>query len=212
MILYDPKNKDEWLEYRINGIGGSDAACIIGKNKYKTNVQLWEEKTGLSKPYDISNSPSVIFGKSAEEHIRQLYILKHNEYSLEYHEFRMYCNENLKTSYATLDGELKEKETGEKGVLEIKTTEINNSIQWDEWNNRIPDQYYCQILHQLYCTGYSFSVVVAYIMHSNGVTIRDYKIDRSDVENDIKYLIDKEKEFWEYVKNKKRPSLILPEV
>jgi len=44
MILADPKSREEWLKARHFGIGGSDAACIVGANKYKTNVQLWEEK------------------------------------------------------------------------------------------------------------------------------------------------------------------------
>ncbi len=39
-------NKEEWLEERKNGIGGSDAATILGLNPYKTNIDLWEEKTG----------------------------------------------------------------------------------------------------------------------------------------------------------------------
>ena len=46
MIIADPKNREEWLNARKKGIGGSDAACIIGLNKYKSNVRLWDEKTG----------------------------------------------------------------------------------------------------------------------------------------------------------------------
>ena len=30
-----------WLEFRTQGIGGSDAAAILGLNPYKTNVQVW---------------------------------------------------------------------------------------------------------------------------------------------------------------------------
>ena len=34
----------QWLEERKNGIGGSDAATILGLNPYKTNINLCEEK------------------------------------------------------------------------------------------------------------------------------------------------------------------------
>ena len=41
---------------------------------------------------------------------------------------------------------------------------------------------------------------------------RHYKIERSEVEEDIQYLIDAERSFWESVQVKKEPPLILPEI
>ena len=38
-------NREQWLEERKKGIGGSDVACILGMSPYKTNVALWEEKS-----------------------------------------------------------------------------------------------------------------------------------------------------------------------
>lgn len=38
------KNKDEWKANRDKYIGGSEASALIGRNKYKTNQQLWKEK------------------------------------------------------------------------------------------------------------------------------------------------------------------------
>ena len=40
------ESRDVWLAERFNGIGGSEAGAVLGLNKYKTNVQLWEKKTG----------------------------------------------------------------------------------------------------------------------------------------------------------------------
>jgi len=37
---------DQWLEDRKKGIGGSDIGCILGLNKWKTPLMVWEEKTG----------------------------------------------------------------------------------------------------------------------------------------------------------------------
>lgn len=44
--IYDFKDETEWLKGRMNGIGGSDASAIVGMNPYKSNIELFEEKTG----------------------------------------------------------------------------------------------------------------------------------------------------------------------
>ena len=143
-------------------------------------------------------------------------MLDHPEYACEYHEYRMHANENNPFMYATLDGELTEVSSGRKGILEIKTTTIRNSEQWKDWDERIPDMYYAQILHQLYATGYFFAVLRAYIRYEKGgeirATVRDYHIERSDVLEDIGTLVTAETAFWNDVLNRKRPDLILPEI
>lgn len=217
MILYDPKTREQWLECRSHGIGGSQAGAAIGKNKYMTNVELWEIKTHRKRLPDLSGKFAVEYGKGAEEHIRGIFTLDYPEYDIEYHEFRMYANDDNQWLYATLDGELAEKATGRKGILEIKTATIMNSMQWKEWDNKIPDSYYIQLLHQLLATGWEFAILRAYIRHYNKnnelvATVKDYMIDREDVEEDMDYLLIKEKEFWQYVIDDKRPPLILPEL
>ena len=42
MILADPKNREEWLKLRLKGIGGSDAGAVLGCNKYKTNIDVFD--------------------------------------------------------------------------------------------------------------------------------------------------------------------------
>ena len=69
-MYFEPKSRTEWLRERFKGIGGSDAGAAIGVNKYKSNVDLYKEKTGMIKPVDISSKPAVLYGKHAEEHLR----------------------------------------------------------------------------------------------------------------------------------------------
>lgn len=78
--ICDFKNEKEWLLGRGNGIGGSDASAVVGMNPYKTNIKLFEEKTGRSIPEDISGKPYVIYGKEAEAYIRGLFRLDYPEY------------------------------------------------------------------------------------------------------------------------------------
>lgn len=214
-MVLKPETHDEWLEQRKIGIGGSDAGTVLGVNKYKSNVELWLEKTGQSEPEDISDKPAVKFGKFAEQHLRELFKQDFPDYQVDYHEFWMYQNDKYPFIYATLDGELTAPD-GSKGILEIKTTTIQNKSQWDEWEDKIPDSYYAQVLHQLVATGWNFAVLKAYIRYYKDgelrVSIRHYRIDRKDAEADMQYLIECESKFWACVKSKTRPALLLPEI
>lgn len=204
----------EWLQARKNGIGASDAACILGLNLWKSNVQLWEEKTGIREAEDISDKAVVTFGKQSEAPIRELFALDYPQYEVRYDEFGMVRNLKYPWLFATLDGELLE--GNRKGVLEIKTTEIQRSNDWKKWDNQVPQYYYTQVLHQLLATGYDFAILKARIKYRKDgnlfATVRHYHLEAKDCKEDMAYLLQKEIEFWELVKNKKCPSRILPTI
>lgn len=207
------KSREEWLKARRNHIGGSDASACVGMNPYKDNVQLWEEKTGLVLPDDISGRDYVLCGTQAEEHLRALFAMDFPEYQVSYHENNMFLNTDYPWMHASLDGELTDRE-GRRGILEIKTTNILQSMQKEKWRERIPDNYFCQVLHYLAVTGYEFAVLKAQLKSRWGgevrITTRHYRIERKDVEEDIQYLIEAEKRFWDCVQSGRRPDLILP--
>lgn len=216
MILVDPQTREEWLECRRQGIGGSDAACIVGENPWKSTVQLWREKTGKTIPEDIGDKPAVRFGKEAEAHIRALFLLTYPEYSCEYHEFRMYANACHPWLYATLDGELTDSEN-RRGILEIKTTTIQNSRQWEEWDGRIPQHYYIQVLHQmLACEWAEYVELYAHIRYCKGdeirAALREYCIERRDVLHELAWLERQEAAFWKMVQDGTEPPYLLPEI
>ena len=209
--------KEEWLQERKNGIGGSDAATIIGLNPYKTNIQLWEEKTGRKEALDISDKPYVQYGTYAEEHLRELFKLDFPQYEVSHQENTIIKHPKYPFLFASLDGQLVDKETGELDILEIKTTNILQSMQKEKWKDKIPDNYYCQVLHYLNVTGYSFVILKAQLKYDYDGDIkletRHYKILRKDVEKDIQMLQDSEISFWnDYVVKDVQPPLLLPEI
>ena len=167
---------------------------------------------GIEVPPDISDKPAVKFGKVAEEHIRELFRLDYPNMELDYHAYWVYRNDAYPWQFATLDGELTD-ETGRRGILEIKTTTIQNKSQWDEWENGIPQRYYAQILHQLSATGWQFAILRAYIRwYRDGefrATVRDYRIERDDVLDDIAYLREQELRFMDCVQSGKPPAAII---
>ena len=46
LVETDNLSKEEWLRYRKQGIGGSDVSCLLGINKWKSEIELWLDKTG----------------------------------------------------------------------------------------------------------------------------------------------------------------------
>lgn len=203
-------NREEWLANRIKSIGASEVASAIGLSPWMSQEELWEIKTGRREPKDLSTNSRVIFGQQAEGLIRDLYALEHPEYEIEYHPYRVYYNEDAPFLTATLDGELIRIADGIKGVYEGKTAEVGKKVQWEEWKNKIPTNYYCQLCQQLYCVGeeYQFSVLNAKLKRLNGDSeIRSYEFKREEMEEDIRLIVDEAKRFWKYVQDDKRPPL-----
>lgn len=206
-------NRAEWLKARKNYIGGSDASAVVGMNPYKSNVDLWLEKTGQIIPEDISDKPYVKYGQEAEHHLRELFKLDFPEYQVFYEENNMFLNEKYPWGHYSADGWLIDKD-GRKGILEIKTTEILQSMQKEKWNHQIPDNYYIQTLHGLLIMEADFVILKAQLKTVfDGVPYlqtRHYPIERAEVEEDIKYLAKEECSFWRYVEQRKSPPLKLP--
>ncbi len=205
---------EKWLAAR-QGIGGSDASAVLGLNPYKTNQELWMEKTGQRMAPDISDKDYVQYGHAAEPLLRGLFALDHPEYKIEYFGDNMIRNEKYPWAHASLDGELIDQD-GRHGILEIKTTNILQSMQREKWKEQIPDNYYIQVLHYLMVTEYVFVELRAQLksvwQDQIRISTRDYHIERSEVEDDIELLKKEEKKFWQMVQKKQKPALLLPEI
>lgn len=209
------KSREEWLVNRRKGLGGSDCSAVIGFNPYKSNVDLWREKTGRTEQEDISDKPYVQYGTKAERHLRELFKLDYPQYKVDYVENNSFYNPKYPFARASLDGWLTDG-SGRKGILEIKTTEILSAGQRAKWKDRIPDNYFCQVLFYMAVIEADFAVLKAQIKTVIDDDVRletkHYTIERADVQGDIDFLMNACKDFWQYVKDDKEPPLILPEI
>lgn len=208
---------EEWLKARLSGIGASEASAVIGCNPYMSNVDLWNIKTGRKIAPDISNKECVQYGHAAEAPLRELFALDFPQYAVTYGgEFDMVHHPDHPWLFATLDGRLVEKETGRHGVLEIKTTEILRSMQKEKWQDRIPDNYFAQICHQLLASCFDFAVLHAQLKRVWDGEIRTerrtYFIERTEVTDSLDYLLGEEIKFWKLVQDGTPPNLLLPEI
>lgn len=208
-------NREDWLRNRSKGIGGSEISAVVGCNPYMDNVTLWEIKTGRRKADDISDKPYVQYGTQAEEHLRALFELRFPQYKVMYEENNSFTNSRYQFAQASLDGWLEDR-SRRLGILEIKTTEILRAGQREKWKDRIPQNYFCQVCFYMAVMEADFAELWAELRSNAEDTClfsgRNYHIERSEVQEDIDYLMQKGAEFWEYVKSDTRPPLILPEI
>jgi putative phage-type endonuclease len=210
--MYRCKNHESWLKNRNKYIGGSDVACIMGLNPWKTNRKLYDEKKGIIEPDDLSDNPLVQYGTNAEEHIRALFALDHPELKVDYISNNSWRNSDYPFAACSLDGWTTD-EDGRKGILEIKTATIQTPQQSLKWQDKIPDNYYCQVLFYLGVTGWDYVDLRAHLKYypeaiSKNV-MTDYHIERSEVEEDITTVMQAAADFADLLKNNTPPSLLL---
>lgn len=212
------KTKEEWLAAR--GLGGSSASAILDKNPYMSKLELFKAIVYPSKhKLDWSND-SMAYGTKCEEIIRKLFKYDFPQYRVHSPKDReMYRRTDKPYMTATLDGIIREKKTGRKGVLEIKTHDIRNRADEENWSNHIPENYYIQVLHYLLVMkDFDFAIIVGKLRFYDYFSpsgkkllkteIRYQYIERSEVFKDLEYLEKKETEFWEEnVLKKKIPPL-----
>lgn len=205
-------SREEWLNKRTSFVGGSEAAALVGKNPYMTNIDLYRIKTGQQVRENIDNKDYVLYGHNAEPHLRDLFALDYPQYKVGYVDNNIWLNDEYPFAHASLDGWLTDQD-GRKGILEIKTTNILQSMQKEKWDHRIPDNYYCQVLWYMGVTGFDFAILKAQLKYEYDgdvfLTTKHYQIERSEVEDDINYLMQRGEAFAEYVKQGKEPPLVI---
>ena len=177
----------EWLAHRMNFIGASEAAIIMGLSPWKTPYQLWEDKLGLSKP-DEENF-AMKRGSAMEPVAREAF---ERETGFSVFPFIVYHKEH-DFMMASLDGLSLDGQT----AVEIKCPGAKAHNMALE--GIVPEYYMPQLQHQLACIGgdliwyYSFD-------GENGVALQ---VPRDD--EYIKLMIEKEEEFWEMVRTETPP-------
>ena len=217
-----------WLMERLKRLQASDAAVILGCSPWSNPAQLFDIKTGRVKAKDLSDKPYIQYGKAMEPVIREAVMLDLPYFLLEYDARGILESVERPWQGCTLDGELTVDKadnpwgfpTGTEGVLEIKTGSFRRESDLEEWERGIPNHYYCQVIHQLAVTGYEFAIVAgrlkreAYKDEDLGFPeVRNYYriVDTRSpgVKEDIKALNEAEAEFWNRLKENRRPAVTL---
>lgn len=207
------KSRKDWLKAR--GIGGSDAAAILGKSKWLTKKALLKRLLGDTEIEEKKNS-RMIEGTMKEPLIRKLYMLNSKDNVVEPPKRNcwLFRRKDYPLITCTPDGLIRT-ENGPFGY-EVKDVALYRKEQIDSWEEGIlPEQYYIQILHYMVTMNDLIGVkMTAHLMYykKNEETekweydysiFRRYIVMRDDVLDDIKYLEEKELDFIREVENQK---------
>lgn len=186
-------SREDWLISREKTIGGSEASVLIGENPYQSLHDLWVSKK--SRNHEEISNELIDYGNRLEPILRAMFQAKHPDYDVQYKEnTTMYSIERNFIHYSA-DGLIWD--GTRPGILEIKTSFIRNQDMSNEWKNRIPTQYFVQILHGLWVTGFDFVDLFAELRYLDGnSSIKQYHIERKEVLDDIEYLAEQETTNW----------------
>lgn len=187
----------EWLQYRQAGIGGSDAAGIVGLNKYKSPLNVYIDKVEEITSSEIP-SEAAEWGHRLEPTVRSKFKDNHPELTIK-RSFIMWQHQDYPFMLANVDGIVYDAEKG-WGVLEIKT-----SSEWrkDEWSeSEVPEEYLIQMQHYLAVMGFDYGYFAVLI---GGNKYREFYIERD--EELVESLIQIESNFWNgHVLNQEPPE------
>lgn len=192
--------REEWLEVRKKGIGGSDIAAIAGFSTYKSPLIIYLDKTD-QKVQDEKENVAAEVGLELEPYLSKKFTkwihdtegididLKEMPEVLQHDEID-YFLVNLDRWF--------EHPTRGNCVVELKTT---TEFKKDLWvDDEVPDEYYAQVQWQLMITGFKWGYLVVLI----GNRIVDVKLIPRN-EAFIETLVAKGKEFWEEFVEKEIP-------
>lgn len=183
LTVAEAEDREKWLAVRNSGIGGSDAAVIVGKNPWKSAFELWTEKTGKVEPDDLSDNEAVYWGTVLEDLVAKRFEEVTGK------KVRR-CGTMAHDDYPYMLANVDRLVNGERAGLEIKTANGFKAKAWE--GDEIPDAYYLQCQWYLFVTGLEKWYIACLI---GGQRFVWKEIPRN--EDDIKALRNAAQFFWE---------------
>lgn len=122
--------REQWLEYRRKGIGGSDAAAVLGISPFRTGRDLYYDKLNIVTADDAENWVQLEVGTLLEPLVAKIFAHK-TGYKIYRRPF-MFRHPQYPWMLADLDY-MVELSDGTSAILEIKTTNYNAKDNW--WYN-----------------------------------------------------------------------------
>ncbi len=159
LISTENIKREEWLEARKKGIGGSDIAAIMGMNSFSSPLAVYLDKTGQALKDDEENIPAEL-GLELEPFLSKKFvswISKNEGLDIELKKMPFILQDDKVDYFLVNLDRYFEHPTRGSCVVELKTTTEFKRTQWGEDN--IPDQYYLQCQWQLMITGWKFCYI-----------------------------------------------------
>lgn len=187
-----------WLEERRRGIGGSDAAAVLGLSPWASPLSLWVEKT--QPDVDDRQTEAMRWGNVLEDAVARELAKEHG--------VRLgpcpgiLAHPDRPWQRATLDRYALNRAGQPEAVVEVKTTNAFAAGEWQQ-DGPPPDHVVIQVQHQLDVTGLNLGYVAALV---GGNQPRWWPVERDD--QLIGMLRAEEQRFWDMVQAGTPPAPI----
>lgn len=182
-------DRQQWLSVRQGGIGSSDAAAAVGLCPYKSQLELWMEKTGRTPAEDappgmddprywgtlLEPYVAVAYSQQTDRKVRKVNaVLQHPSFPY---------------MLANIDREV-------VGCPEVQILECKTAGEWCSklWRDGVPEYIQLQVQHQLAVTNLQTADVAVLLC---GQRLEIHRIERD--EEVIARLMVLEARFWQYV-------------
>lgn len=189
--------REDWLEVRKSGIGGSDAAAAVGLSPYQSQLELWLVKTGrdanLPKPDPDDTTEPVFWGQLLEPIVAAVYTKQTG------HRVRRV---NAVLQHPTIPFMLANVDREVVGNRDVQLLECKTAGEFGArlWRDGVPEYVTLQVQHQLMVTGKQAADVAVLLC---GQKLDVHRIKRDD--RVIARLIELEAVFWRYVETDTPP-------
>ena len=172
-----------WLKLRRQGIGGSDAAAILGLNPYKSPLAVYADKRGLTD--DAPDTETLRQGRDFEAYVA-------DRFAEETGKRVRRCNQilqhpDLPWMLANVDRLV----VGERAGLECKCVGIGNRVDFE--GGAVPPTFYWQCMHYLAVTGLDRWYLAVLPL---GRWVAPYIFEIARDETQIDELTAREEAFW----------------
>lgn len=179
----------KWHADRLKGLGGSDIAAALGVSPYKSQLELWGEKTGLS-PSTFEGNEFTYWGTAIEPVLAKRFIEEHPEYALQRDE--LVCqsvHDEYEWGRANIDGMILDNDAEPLGIWEAKTA----SKEFTE----VPVHYQLQVQHYMWVYDLPFAII-SVLFHGNNY--QEFRIERDEAY--LNDLVPELENFWDKVQKK----------
>ena len=174
--------KEEWLSYRKQGIGGSEAGAVCGLNPYRTPLQVYLDKT--SGWAEDNDNEAMRQGRDLEEYVAKRFMEASGK------KVRRANAMFYDPAHPFMLADVDRMVVGENAGLECKTASPYMEAKWAD--GKVPPHYLAQCYHYMSVTGADAWYIAVLVF---GREFKFYRIDRDN--QLVSNLIQLEQCFWE---------------
>lgn len=185
-------SREDWLKERRHSIGGSDAAAVMGLSKWATPYTVYLDKLGVLEAKE--ENEAMRQGRDLEQYVAERFAEATGKRVRR--ENAILRNDDYPFAHADVDRLV----VGERAGLECKTTSTLDVRKFRDVE--FPEQYYAQCVHYLAVTGLDRWYLAVLVL---GKEFHTYTLERD--EDEIKALMDTERDFWKHVESETPPPV-----